>query len=279
MMLNKVLAGEQTLYSMLHYDDPSNGEYTFPQDGDPPVKKDGGPVVKPFTVTLTGEVSPSLSVTDQETNGEQVTVPVTAIGQSGWLVVHPEADGGGPNGGVTLATMQLQADLYADTTLQLDEPLSETQTVYAMLHNDDPGDGEYTFPEDGDPPVTADGDPIVKPLEVTIGGQMTTETVDAVNSAFDPIRVSVSPGTTVEWTTQDSYEHDVTSAQFHDVAEQWDFSKTLSSSGSTASRPFESEGIYEYVCTIHGKDAMCGAVLVGDVSLDEDRPCEGGGGY
>ena len=104
------------------------------------------------------------------------------------------------------------------------------------------------------------------------------QTVELVNTAFDPVRLSVAPGTKVEWVNKDSYGHDVTSAQFHDVAEQWDFSASLSSSGSTATYTFDSEGIYEYECTIHGSDTMCGVVLVGDVSLDEDLPCEGGGG-
>jgi hypothetical protein len=39
---------------MLHYDDPADGEFTFPEDGDPPVTADGGPVVKPFSLTVEG---------------------------------------------------------------------------------------------------------------------------------------------------------------------------------------------------------------------------------
>lgn len=277
--LDTVLAGEHTVYAMLHYDDPAEGAFTFPQNGDPAVTKDGTPVVKPFSVTLRGEVTPSLSVTDQETSGERVTVPSTAIDQTGWLVIHPEAAGGGPNGGVTLATSQLQPGLYADVGLQLDEPITESQTLYAMLHYDDPTDDEFTFPENGDPAVTSDGSPIVKPFEITVdSGETATKTVELVNTAFDPVRLSVSPGTTVEWVNRDSYGHDVTSAQFHDVAEQWDIGASLSSSGATAEHTFESEGIYEYVCTIHGRGTMCGVVLVGDVSLDENLPCEGGGG-
>ena len=136
--LDTLLAGAQTVYAMLHYDDPPDGEFTFPQTGDPAVTKDGNPIVKPFAVTLTGEVTPSLSVTDQETSGERVTVPRTAIDQTGWLVIHPEAEGGGPNGGVTLATMQLQPGLYGEVSLQFDESITESQTVYAMLHYDDP---------------------------------------------------------------------------------------------------------------------------------------------
>jgi len=170
--LDAVTTEGATVYGMLHYDDPADGEFTFPEDGDPPVTKDGSPVVKPFTVRLTGEVTPALSVTDQRTDGSTVTVPGAAIDESGWLVVHPEADGGGPNGGVVLAKTQLAPGMYADRRLTLSSSLSEDQTLYGMLHYDDPADGEFTFPEDGDPPVTKDGSPVVKPFDVTVDGEM-----------------------------------------------------------------------------------------------------------
>ncbi|MFB6353392.1 MAG: plastocyanin/azurin family copper-binding protein [Halobacteriales archaeon] len=298
LQLDRVLAGSQTVFAMLHYDDPADGEFTFPQNGDPPVTKDGSPVVKPFEVTYTGMTAPSLAVTDQTSDGSAVTVPSLAIDDVGWFVVHPEAEGGGPNGGATLATMPLKAGLYADVLVPLDEPLEGTQTVYGMLHYDDPDDGKFTFPADGDPPVTKDGSPIVKPFEVTVEGGVTesptasptptTTTVEMVNTTFDPERVAVTPGTTVEWVNRDGYGHDVTAAQFHEVAAEWSFSQSVAGGGSTT-YTFEEPGVYEYYCSIHGRSQMCGVVLVGDVSLDRDLPCEGtdagggggggGGGY
>jgi plastocyanin len=233
------------------------------------------------TATTTTEQgpTPSLSVSDQETDGTTVTVPSAAIDGEGWLVVHPETDGGGPNGKVTLATKQLQPGSYSDVTLELDESLSESQTVYAMLHYDDPADGEFTFPGDGDPPVKTDGSPLVKPFEATVSGMGgSKKTVEMVDTSFKPMQASVEPGTTVEWVNQDSFGHDVTSAQFHDAATQWDFASDVSPGGSVT-YTFDSEGVYEYYCTIHGKDSMCGVVLVGDVSLDEELPCEGGYDY
>lgn len=98
-------------------------------------------------------------------------------------------------------------------------------------------------------------------------------TVTAVNVSFDPLRLEVKPGATVEWVNEDSFAHDVTSAQFHDVAADWDVAMNLPA-GETVSNTFESEGIYEYYCTIHGQTSQCGVVLVGDVSLDETLPCE-----
>lgn len=103
-------------------------------------------------------------------------------------------------------------------------------------------------------------------------------TVVADGSQFKPLRLSVDPGTEVQWQNKDSYSHTVDAAQFHDKAKQWDKSQRISANGGQASHTFEEPGVYEYFCKVHGKSKMCGAVLVGDVSLDASLPCEDGGG-
>ncbi|HKL30807.1 MAG TPA: plastocyanin/azurin family copper-binding protein [Natrialbaceae archaeon] len=106
-------------------------------------------------------------------------------------------------------------------------------------------------------------------------------TVALQGFAFDPVRASIEPGGTVRWVNEDAAGHDVTSAQFHDAAESWSLSETLSG-GASVSHTFESAGVYEYYCTIHGRSSMCGVILVGDASLSNTLPCEsdgGGGGY
>lgn len=234
------------------------------------------------TDASTADLTPSLSVSDQETDGSTVTIDSAVIDGAGWLVVHPEADDGGPNGGVTLVERQLSSGEYANLELRFDEALESDQTVYAMLHYEDPADGEFTFPDEGDPAVTAGGDPVVTPLDVTVtggadGGDTTSgggmATVAMVNTAFDPVRLEIDPGTTVEWVNEDSFGHDVVSTQFNDAAEQWDF-ETDVGSGQSASYTFESAGVYEYYCSIHGETSMCGAVVVGDASLGGSLPCE-----
>lgn len=104
-----------------------------------------------------------------------------------------------------------------------------------------------------------------------------TELVTAQNRSFTPTRLDVAVGTEVTWDNRDSgtyaSDHTVTSAQFHDVAADWDKDTRIEPNEST-SYTFDSEGIYEYYCTVHGQNAMCGVVLAGDVSLDEDLPCE-----
>lgn len=102
------------------------------------------------------------------------------------------------------------------------------------------------------------------------------DTVVEIDSAFDPVRISVETGTTVMWDNTDMVAHTVTNAQFHDTAESWSFDRDVEPQGGTR-HTFDSAGVYEYYCTIHGKDQMCGAVLVGDASLDGSLPCEDDG--
>lgn len=118
------------------------------------------------------------------------------------------------------------------------------------------------------------------------GGQSPTGTagsgsggpvVEMVDTSFDPVRVSVDTGTAVEWVNEDGVEHDVTAAKFHDSAADWDFSTALAA-GERATHTFESAGVYEYYCTIHGEGTMCGAVLVGGAALDASLPCQDGSG-
>ncbi|MFB6146376.1 MAG: plastocyanin/azurin family copper-binding protein [Halobacteriaceae archaeon] len=102
-------------------------------------------------------------------------------------------------------------------------------------------------------------------------------TVEMAASAFDPVRADVAVGTTVVWTNRDPYGHTVESARFHETAADWAFETETLGQGDTAAYTFETAGVYEYFCTIHGRDNMCGAVLVGDVSLSKTLPCEGDG--
>ncbi|WP_323190356.1 plastocyanin/azurin family copper-binding protein [Halostella sp. PRR32] len=99
------------------------------------------------------------------------------------------------------------------------------------------------------------------------------ETVTITDESFDPVRLSAAEGATVEWVNETDEEHTVTSAEFHDDAESWDATLQLAPDGNAA-HSFDFEGIYEYYCSNHGRGTMCGLVLVGDVSEDEDMPCE-----
>jgi plastocyanin len=97
------------------------------------------------------------------------------------------------------------------------------------------------------------------------------------DGSFKPLKAEIEPGETVEWTDKMTLSHTITSAQFHDAATSWDFEGSVTPGGSTT-HTFEENGIYEYHCRIHGENSECGAVLVGDVTLDASLPCSGDSG-
>ena len=122
---------------------------------------------------------------------------------------------------------------------------------------------------------TDDGEPESTPTPGSDGDGGATVTM--MDTTFEPLTLSVATGTTVGWVNEADFGHDVTAAQFHETAADWDISAAVAAGDST-SHTFEAAGVYEYVCTIHGESSMCGAVVVGDASLETSLPCGGGGG-
>lgn len=102
---------------------------------------------------------------------------------------------------------------------------------------------------------------------------MARTTVEIDEDGFDPVRASVAPGTTVVWRNVGATAHVVDSVQFHDAAERWQLRTDTLRTDDSVAYAFDDEGIYEYYCRLEGDDC-CGAILVGDVSLDESLPCE-----
>lgn len=102
---------------------------------------------------------------------------------------------------------------------------------------------------------------------------------------FDPIQRSVDVGATVTWVNEDNTilpEHTVQSKRIHDAATAWEFEATLEESGDEASHTFDREGVYTYVDPNSPDECLCGAILVGDASLDDPsalycEPVSGGG--
>ncbi|MDY6817566.1 MAG: plastocyanin/azurin family copper-binding protein [Halobacteriales archaeon] len=94
-------------------------------------------------------------------------------------------------------------------------------------------------------------------------------------TSFAPRRLSVDPGTTVEWVNADLYSHNVHASQFHEKAEDWEFKQNSGIyKNEILAYTFDDPGIYEYHCHHHGKTKMCGVILVGDVTLEKPLPCK-----
>jgi len=87
-----------------------------------------------------------------------------------------------------------------------------------------------------------------------------TTTVDLPKSyRFDPVAITVETGSTVTWTNNDNFSHNV----------KFDGADPLvMAPGATVTHEFPGPGQYAYVCTFHPRD-MQGTVLVhGDETAD-----------
>ncbi|WP_256300513.1 cupredoxin domain-containing protein [Haloarchaeobius salinus] len=101
-------------------------------------------------------------------------------------------------------------------------------------------------------------------------------TVEVDAAGFEPLCVSVDPGDRVRWGNVDATAHDVTPDTDVGGATDWSFDAETVAAGEPLDRVFEEHGLYAYRCSIHGREAMCGAVVVGDVSVDTALPCQDG---
>ena len=85
------------------------------------------------------------------------------------------------------------------------------------------------------------------------------------NFAYLPQKITITAGTTVIWTNEDSVQHTVTSADGISTAARVTslFDSGLFSQGATFSYTFAKPGTYFYECTIHRSlPAMHGEVIV-----------------
>jgi len=80
-----------------------------------------------------------------------------------------------------------------------------------------------------------------------------TNQVSIINTSFNPSTITVSPGTTVTWTNNDSTTHTVTS---NDNS----FGSNQLSPGNTFQSTFNNTGTFSYHCSIHS--SMTGQVIV-----------------
>jgi plastocyanin len=86
---------------------------------------------------------------------------------------------------------------------------------------------------------------------------LTVSDVLAVDSAFAPPVITITTGSSVRWTNNDSFAHTSTS----DTG-LWDYG--LPAMGSMVTQTFDTPGVYGYYCTFHGSpgSGMAGRVVV-----------------
>jgi len=164
--VDEVPGGEDTFVAMPHLDTNGNEAYDFvTSEGadDAPYTVAGSANVAPATVTAVPEAS--VSISDQTTDGNSVTVDSASLSQGGFVTIH---DGtlldGATFDSVRGTSEYLESGDHSDIEVSLDTPYEEDGTAVAMPHLDTNGNQEYDFvdTEGGeDSPYTTEGGDIV----------------------------------------------------------------------------------------------------------------------
>lgn len=138
------------LFAMLHTDTGEAGVYEFGQveGADGPVMVDDSVVAPVFEIAM-------IQAGDQLPIDNTVTIPLLAIAQDGWLVIHADDGDGAP--GPVLGQSAVVAGTSANVVVTLDGDM--TNQVFPMLHVDTGELGEYEFGqvEGADAPVIYNG--------------------------------------------------------------------------------------------------------------------------
>ena len=102
------------------------------------------------------------------------------------------------------------------------------------------------------------------PATTPAGSGGTAASVSIQNFAFTPKTLTVSPGTTVTWTNNDSTVHNVMSTKSLSLNSPTTsvFASSTLSQGQTFSFTFAAKGVYFYECSIHKSLPAMHAVIV-----------------
>jgi uncharacterized surface protein with fasciclin (FAS1) repeats len=116
-------------------------------------------------------INDQMVIRDTVNNVDSVEVEGTYVQDGGFVALHE----GSPSGDIIGVSEKLNPGFHGNTdpiTIELDSQLSDTTTVVAMPHVDDPNDGQFTFndPLGGDPPYTrgSSSTPVVDSASVAI---------------------------------------------------------------------------------------------------------------
>jgi len=110
--------------------------------------------------------APALSIA--EMRGSVVVLDTVKVRSDAWIVVHPAAEGGGPDASTILGRSFVMHGETARVPVALDEPTAPGDTLYAMLHDDTGEIGRFEFGgvDTEDQPLTRNGQPVTASLVV-----------------------------------------------------------------------------------------------------------------
>jgi hypothetical protein len=173
--LDEELSEDQTLIAMPHRDTNDNQTYDFVDtegSADGPYTSDEGAVTDAAEVTVESSPEATVSFADQSTDGTSVTVQSVEMENGGFVTVHDETLlDGDALGSVVGVSEYLEPGSVDSLTVELDDELTEDQTLIAMPHRDTNNNQTYDFvdtegSEDG--PYTNDDGAVTDSAEVTV---------------------------------------------------------------------------------------------------------------
>jgi PGF-CTERM protein len=191
--LDEPLEEDDTVVPMAHRDTNDNEEYDFADsegenDGQY-TTDDGNAVVDTANATVSAEVS----MENARVDGNTVVVDTIDLSEGGFVTIHDSSLFAGDTLGSVVGTSQyVEAGHHHDVEIQLDEPLTESQTVVPMAHKDTNDNEEYDFIESegaDDGPYTYQGNAVVDTARMSVLAQVSfssqenvedTVTVDSV---------------------------------------------------------------------------------------------------
>ena len=113
----------------------------------------------------------TLTVEDQGTsNGNMVTIPEAKVSEGSWVVIHRSNESGdGPMVPDIIGKAALESGTNTDVSIDLQESVSDGETLWAMLHEDTGTEGEYEFTgsDSPDQPITVDGEVLTKSFMIS----------------------------------------------------------------------------------------------------------------
>lgn len=128
----------------------------------------------------------AVEFSDQSTDGTSVVVDSTRLDDGGFMTIHDSSlldEEVIPS--VIGVSEYLEPGTYENLEVELDDPISEGDTLIAMPHRDTNDNEQYDFVEtegDEDGPYTSDGDPVVDDADVQVEGDAATRINDQVTT-------------------------------------------------------------------------------------------------
>ncbi|MDF9743963.1 MSCRAMM family adhesin SdrC [Natrinema sp. S1CR25-10] len=112
----------------------------------------------------------------QTSGGSTIVVDEVTLPEGGFVTIHDSSLGDGETlGSVVGSSAYLEAGTHENITVDLEKPISEDDTLFAMAHTDSDDDRVYSFVSsngEADGPYTVDGDIVMADAEVTVSADL-----------------------------------------------------------------------------------------------------------